>query len=86
MFHRASWPRNQMGEPLSANSSTQVSEAATRYASALLDLAVDQKSLEKTESELNAVDKAIANLQEALNALGRVEAGIKAAATPAAEE
>ena len=27
----------------------------------------------------DAVDKAIANLQEALNALGRVEAGIKAA-------
>ena len=30
-----------------------------------------------------AVDKSIANLQEALNALGRVEAGIKKAATPA---
>ena len=33
-----------------------------------------------------AVDKSIAHLQEALNALARVEAGIKAAATPAAEE
>ena len=69
MFHRAGWSRNQMGEPLSANSSIQVSEAATRYASALLDLAVDQKSLEKTESELNAVDKAIADSAQLKHAL-----------------
>ena len=34
----------------------------------------------------DAVDKSIASLQEALNALGRVEAGIKDAATPAGDE
>lgn len=44
---------------MSANSSLQVSEAAKRYASALLDLAVDQNSLTQTEAELNKIGAAI---------------------------
>lgn len=54
---------------MSANSSLQVSEAAKRYASALLDLAVDQNSLTKTEAELNKVGSAIEESQELRNAL-----------------
>ena len=58
-----------MGEPLSANSSLQVSEAATRYASALLDLAIDQNSLTQTESELTSVGAAIAGSDALKSAL-----------------
>ncbi|MAP93781.1 MAG: ATP synthase F1 subunit delta [Ponticaulis sp.] len=58
-----------MGEPLSANTSLQVSEAASRYASALLDLAIDQNSLTQTESELTAVGKAVKESKELKTAL-----------------
>ena len=53
-----------MGELLSANSSIRVSEAATRYASALLDLAVEKNALEQTEAELVAFDTAIGEVPE----------------------
>lgn len=58
-----------MGEQLSANTSMQVSEAATRYASALLDLAISQDSLTQTENELTAFGKAIDESAELKGAL-----------------
>lgn len=54
----------RMGEALSGTSSIQVSEAASRYASALLDLAIDQKALEQTETELTAFATAIDTVPE----------------------
>ena len=57
-----------MGEHLSA---LQVSEAATRYAAALLDLATDQKAVEQTESELNSFGKALDDSAELKAALSK---------------
>ncbi len=54
----------QAGELLSANSSIRVSEAATRYASALLDLAIDKNALEQTENEISAFGSAISEVKE----------------------
>lgn len=54
----------QTGELLSANSSIQVSEAATRYATALLDLANEKKVLDQAEKELNTFADAINEVSE----------------------
>ena len=49
---------------MSANSSLQVSEAAQRYASALLDLAIEKKVLDQVEAELTSFGAAIADVTE----------------------
>ena len=49
---------------MSAFSSGQVSEAATRYASALLDLAADQGVIAETETELNSFGAALEELPD----------------------
>ena len=56
--------RKTTGELLSAISSVQVSPAATRYASALLDLAAEQGVIPQTETELTAFGSALAEVPE----------------------
>lgn len=54
------------GELLSANSSHNVSQVAARYASALLDLAIEKNALDQTEAEMTAFGQAIADIPELL--------------------